>query len=68
MLCCALVLVPTPLLEFRYFIVPTMLMLLHQPLGNRGTTKGDDGDAEDDGGGYDDGGRSDDGVPVLWLD
>lgn len=34
MLCCALVLVPTPLLELRYFIVPTMLMLLHQPIGS----------------------------------
>merc|ERR1712217_426135 len=34
MLCCVLVLVPTPLLEFRYFIVPTMLMLLHQPIGS----------------------------------
>lgn len=33
-LCCALVLVPTPLLEFRYFVVPTLLALLYQPVGS----------------------------------
>eukprot|EP00927_Polykrikos_kofoidii_P020375 TRINITY_DN19650_c0_g1_i1.p1 TRINITY_DN19650_c0_g1~~TRINITY_DN19650_c0_g1_i1.p1 ORF type:complete len:459 (+),score=30.93 TRINITY_DN19650_c0_g1_i1:61-1377(+) len=33
-LCCILVVIPTPLLEFRYFLVPTLLMLLHQRLGS----------------------------------
>ena len=30
MVCVCLVLIPTPLLEFRYFIVPFLMLLLHE--------------------------------------